>query len=508
MRKRMTITLITLTNKKLNLGVRHLSTYLKLHGHNTQIIFLKPDDAGRTWQVTPALAEQIRDISRDSTMYGISLFTLDYPLAADLTELLRSVDTKPIIWGGVHTMLEPDTCIQHADYVCIDEGERVLVQLLTGMEKGGDINHIPGLWVRDHEKTVTNPVNTLHHNLDDYGIPDFTTEAKWVNDNGTLRPLNVEYMRQSGQMFGACHFQEILSEKAYMYTIMTSRGCPHRCSYCSNTYYLDVYKGKGRRVRWRTIQHVITELTEAIRQYPFINAINFYDDDFMARPRHDLSLFRDLYREKINLPFACMASPWSFQSDKLDILIDAGLVHLQMGIQSGSERINYEVYNRKVKNAKSVRHIQTLDAYRRKGLLRNYVIDMIFDNPYETPDDQFDTLQFFSQLPRYVRLQFFSLVFYPHTPLTERAIRDGLISEDEIANGKMMSKWLNLTIKNYTFYEFMIEFHKFIPHRLFRLLVKRPIFKLFRIPVFNGLFLMAHQFKNTLNRLVAWLELA
>jgi hypothetical protein len=57
--------------------------------------------------------------------------------------------------------------------------------------------------------------------------------------------------------------------------------------------------------------------------------------------------------------------------------------------------------------------------------------DIITDNPYETDDDRFETLQLVHQLPQPYRLSLFSLTFYPGTELHEKALADGLIQDEQ-----------------------------------------------------------------------------
>ena len=62
-------------------------------------------------------------------------------------------------------------------------------------------------------------------------------------------------------------------------------------------------------------------------------------------PGPALREFFDQYRQRIGLPFSCLTSPLTLSSDKLDLLVESGLFSLQMGVQTGSPRIQ-RLYNR------------------------------------------------------------------------------------------------------------------------------------------------------------------
>ncbi|MFA6321521.1 MAG: radical SAM protein [Candidatus Omnitrophota bacterium] len=500
----MQVTLLTTTFSKINLGVRYISSYLRHRGYRVQIIFLRPDDESDKEMFSAAVGEQISRLAKDSVFYGISLFTLDLNEARKATDMLRASDNKPVIWGGMHAILEPEECIKYSDIVCIEEGEKAMAELLDAIERKYDYSRIEGLWVKCGAEVVKNPMRSMESDLDNYGFPDFSLEDKWIVKGGKVLPLTMDMVKESPQHFGYSHIQELFSEKIYMYVAIASRGCPHRCTYCSNAYFLDIIKGKGKPLRFKSIDCFIKELENIKISYPFLNAINIYDDDFFARPVSEIERFSDEYKKKIGLPFCCMISPWSYDARKVEILLNAGLVHAQLGVQSASERVNSEIYNRRISNKKISEVINGLDFYKKSGRLKSYMVDIILDNPYETIDDQHETLKFFAKLPQDVRTQSFSLVFYPKTALTEKALKDGIITRDDMSSGKLMSKDQNLGINNYTYYEFLMTFRRFIPSPLFKIFIKRGLFLFLKKPMFNRFFLFLHRNRKNEKIIAVW----
>ncbi|GIW44480.1 MAG: hypothetical protein KatS3mg077_1762 [Candidatus Binatia bacterium] len=98
-----------------------------------------------------------------------------------------------------------------------------------------------------------------------------------------------------------------------------------------------------------------------------------------------------------------------------------------MGIQSGSERIRRDCYERETSDETIVSACRLLAKY---GIVRN--LDFILDNPYETVEDRWATVELLARLPKPFYANFFSLTYFPGVELTERALRDGYITRDDV----------------------------------------------------------------------------
>jgi radical SAM superfamily enzyme YgiQ (UPF0313 family) len=113
----------------------------------------------------------------------------------------------------------------------------------------------------------------------------------------------------------------------------------------------------------------------------------------------------------------------AFNKDKMKILKDCGLISVQIGIQTGSEHINRQIYNRQISNEAVLEVAKSLHEL---GLAVKY--DCIFNNPYETQEDIKQTIRMFLKFPKPFFVQGYNLIFYPGTQITERALSDGKIS--------------------------------------------------------------------------------
>ena len=141
-----------------------------------------------------------------------------------------------------------------------------------------------------------------------------------------------------------------------------------------------------------------------------VKFVNFQDDVFTF-DREWVAEFARSYKKHIGLPFWCYTHALHTDMRTLELLRDAGLQRVTLGIQSGSQRILKEIFNRPVPNRKVIESARTLE---RIGLEYNF--DLITNTPFESEQDCIDTLELLLSLPR-VRFDFglSKLSIYPNT---------------------------------------------------------------------------------------------
>lgn len=386
-----------------SLNIRSLSSYLKENQFEPLCVFCEKPFSKKALDSTIQLLKE-----KEVRLVGISLVTDDYADAIALTEAIKKELKILVVWGGAHVNVRPEECLKHADIICRGEGEEALLDLVKSVDETGIVNtHINNLWIKTANGIIKNELRNLEEDLDKYPFPDFDLSTQFVIGE------------KGSEQLAAKHLQ---SE----YSIMTSRGCPYRCTYCYNNYRWDHYKGKGKYLRFRSIKNIIEELKAAKTIFPGLQKVNFWDDSFVSRPIDDFLNFKESYPKEVALPLFCLVEPMAFSYEKTKILAECGLVGLQVGIQSGSERVNKEVYQRNVENTE----ILKMAAYI-KSLNIQVVYDLIFNNPYETIEDIKKTIQLFLEIPRPFALQGYNLVFYPETKLAQKALVDGYIKVKE-----------------------------------------------------------------------------
>ena len=130
------ITLISLGLSTDAIGIRILSSLLKQNGYQSQLLFLPTLEdlkrkATRTrYQYSEIVLNQIINLCKDSILIGISLMTHHHSVAVELTRRIKSFVSTPIIWGGIHPTVCPEECLETADFVCVGEAEKSIIELV------------------------------------------------------------------------------------------------------------------------------------------------------------------------------------------------------------------------------------------------------------------------------------------------------------------------------------------------------------------------------------------
>jgi radical SAM superfamily enzyme YgiQ (UPF0313 family) len=408
----------------LNLGVSQLSGELLRAGHESLVVYFKdflvvPHEErdlyaitdyaltnvsarGRRYlwncyrPVTPREWELLLDTLRefDPDLVGLSITSLGMKLAADVTRMVKAHLGVPVIWGGAGPTIEPEAALEHADMVCVGEGEELLVELANRIDEHADLSDVRDLWLKKDGEIVRNPGRPLVE-LERVAIPDYDpARTIHIGDDQIHRDF---YPLWAGTQ----------------YPIMTQRGCPFSCSFCIESVYQDMF-GKKNSLRRRSVDVVIEELVQAKRKYN-IPQVMFYDDVFTLNPGW-LREFAPRYAREVGLPFWCYTYPTTTRREDILLLKDAGLRSITMGIQTGSEEILRRDFNRPVAQEKALEAARTIvdcgvECY----------FDLITKIHFEQESDCRRTFDFLCELPRELKtLGFAEMVNFPKFGYTDR----------------------------------------------------------------------------------------
>jgi radical SAM superfamily enzyme YgiQ (UPF0313 family) len=409
----MTIVLVNVSGRMSTDGSRLVSALLKRAGHGVSSVFLS--------RRSPMLYEE-RELALLDGMVGeagavmISVYSSYAARAVQVTDHIhRRHPGKKVFWGGPHCISVPDAGLAHADGICFAEGDEAVVELASRLRDGGDWTSTPSFSFRVDGRTITNRVLPPFRDLDSLPYYDYDLDGQFMLD-GELIPMTADLLKARMASF---------PYRTPIFYFMTSRGCPHNCSYCNNCRYLALW-GKVP-IRMHSVERVLAELEFQLARLPFIEFVGFGDDDFFVRPAAELESFAAAYRERVRLPFGIAVSARTYRREKLDTLLGAGLRIVQMGVQSGSQRVLDTVFNRTLSVEKTREAGLDLSrAMKSHGM--DLALDFIVDNPYETRDDAYRTFRYILELPPKVMLNVFYLAYFPGTPLYDRALADGIIS--------------------------------------------------------------------------------
>lgn len=398
----MHITLISTDRDVWALGLRSVSAVLKAAGHVTRLIFLATDEM----QFSEENLADVASLTSDADLIGVSCLARGSAKAAQLIQSLRP-QNKLILWGGVHASLNPAECANWADIVCRGEGEEMMLELLERLEQGRDWRDLKNIAFKENGIVQMNSVRPPIRDLDELPLPDFSFANEYhLTRKGLVQVSTLAEVSKSGRII-----------------FNSSRGCAFHCTYCCNTKIKNLYSRKDRYVRRMSVSRLIEHAQYLRKIFPSGKYFYFIDEDFAARPVKELAQLAVEFPQKVGLPFQCLGHPARITRQRMDLLVKAGLIRIEMGIESGSERTRREIYDRHVSNEVVMRAAQTISRYPK--VLPTYLF--IIANPYEEREDLTSTIRLISELPYGSQVVIYNLIFFPGSALYDRAIGDKLI---------------------------------------------------------------------------------
>ncbi len=347
-----------------NHGLAAMSGVLKDRGHETGLIHVCEKLA--PIPTADEIIEQIREFRPG--IIGFSVMSQQYSWSCETSRAVRAAFPEiPQVIGGVHCTMVPDdvTADEVFDYVVVGEADYSFLELVEKIERGEDATHVPGVRLIRDGVTISNPVGPF---------PDL---------NG-LPPKDYE-------LFDMGH---ILNVKRGWLSIITSRGCPYKCTYCFNKEIVDLYKEEGgaknskEYLRHYSIERILGEVGRLKEDHPQIDTVIF-DDDLFTLNRRYVEEFCAAYRDSgLNLRFVVNAHFQQFNDEMASALAGAGCNIVKFGLESGSQRVRKEVLWRFMTNKKIE---DGLAAAHRQGLHTSTFI--MLGLPTETREEIQETLQ-------------------------------------------------------------------------------------------------------------------
>jgi radical SAM superfamily enzyme YgiQ (UPF0313 family) len=213
------------TQMGFNHGLATLSAVLKQRGHETELVNLNEN-----LPPVPTKEDVLARIeSWRPGLVAFSCLTQQYRAARELVAWLRAQRSElpPIVVGGVHPTMVPSDVMSDGlwDHVGVGECEDALATLVERLERGETPDDVPNFlsWKRGVRPQLAAPVASERWNHNPVGaFPD-------------LRTLPMpDY-----ELFDV---QRITEQKHGWFGLLSSRGCPYRCTYCLNHKIVDRYR--------------------------------------------------------------------------------------------------------------------------------------------------------------------------------------------------------------------------------------------------------------------------
>ena len=438
-----------------NLGIMHLSSVLKAHGHVCDFIL-------STWRKENIL-QSIKEFNPD--IIGFSVMTVHQNSTLKLATLFKKNGVEAlIVAGGPHPTFFPD----FIDNECIDiinrgEGEYSLLDLANAVDNRSDVRKIKNLYVKNDGKIYKNPLRPLA-NIEELPDPDIDFFLKY----GT------------GQYSGN-------------YNFIASRGCPYNCSFCFNHKWNKLYKacGKQKVIRIKSVEKLINEIEEFTKKID-VKSVNFSDSTFNL-DKNWLLKFSECYSNRIGIPFSVNLRANLVDEEIVKALAETNCCYVvRTGIETGNEKLRREVLNKNISNN---------SIYNMAALLEKYKISLfayiMFGLPGETVDDAFETIEMMQKIqPDFINAMVFHP--YPGMNITKYAIKKGYITEKDllklgeakykVSNSILQQSDINTVMNIQKFYLVLTRFQFLSPF----------IKKLVRLkpnPIFNYIFSTSSKLK-------------
>ena len=331
----------------------------------------------------------LRSYSPD--VVGISAKSQTFAAARIVARLVKQLnpDTKVVLGGPHAAMVGPEILdCADIDIVVRGEGEQALVELLTAMRNGDDLDGIPGLIFRSGDDVVTNVPRELMADLDELDYPH--ESAKHVLHDYRLYPPEA--------------FNHIFA----------TRGCPYNCFFCGSR---NVW---GRNVRFRSAGKVIEEIQRLGRLG--ISHVHFDDDTFGVKASYITALCEGIANKCPDMSWSCELHVNLINDETIALMARAGCTSIQLGVESG----NNEILKQIRKGFEIDKAIAAADTIRRHGVDVEAFFMVGF--PQETEQTLADTVTAMRRIKG--RMSYSIFTPYPGTEAFEYCRERGLVNDD------------------------------------------------------------------------------
>jgi anaerobic magnesium-protoporphyrin IX monomethyl ester cyclase len=339
------------------LGISYIAASLSSAGHDVHLLdctFLDRKEAARG---ALAVKAEVVGIYCMVTMLDECLW---------FAQLLRPT-CQLLVAGGPLPTCDPEPFLEHFDVVVRGEGEQTMQELLRLHAEASDLGAVAGIVYRTDPRWPAN------------GRLIYTPDRLFARDLDRIpfpaREMlpNESYIRYARKKYGYS-----------ITTVMSTRGCPYRCEFCSNVVF-------GGSYRERSTQNVVEEIESALALG--YDRISFADDVFTMKKGRVVRLCQEIRRRGLHFEWECLGRVDAVDYPTALEMKAAGCTRIFFGIESGSDQI-LELMNKKITSDGARRAVA---AAHRAGLQVGAFFILCY--PGDTDDTVLETLHFAASLP-------------------------------------------------------------------------------------------------------------
>jgi anaerobic magnesium-protoporphyrin IX monomethyl ester cyclase len=344
------------------IGLGYVASYIKSKGKDIDVKILD------CLKEKYGLKEFYNYIQREKPdIVGMTAFTMEIETVWKCARIIKEVNKNAVIVvGGPHITNDPIGTLENEniDFILKGEAEISFFKLIEEIKKEEkDFSNISNIGYMKDGEVIINKME-FYPDIDDLPFPDY-------------KLIKFE------------EYPKLYFMKRYpVASIMTSRGCPYSCNFCSAP------RTSGKKFRARSAKKIVEEIKFLKENYK-IKEFQIWDDNFTLNKQRVIDFCALLHQEKINLPWWC---PNGLRIETLDRnLIEkmyrAGCYSMTFGIESGSEKIQKDMNkNLDLQKTKEIIKIASDMGIRTQGFF-------ILGYPTETREDILKTIKFSLELP-------------------------------------------------------------------------------------------------------------
>ncbi|KPJ59502.1 MAG: hypothetical protein AMJ46_10805 [Latescibacteria bacterium DG_63] len=231
-----------------------------------------------------------------------------FGIAADIKKVNPNVK---IVYGGVHATFTAEDTLRHIadiDFVIRGEGEQTLLELMKALSEAPDVSKILGISYRRDGKIFHNPNRRFLPDLDELPLP-----ARHLA-NMNAYDMKLDHVKEKGT------------------AIITSRGCPYNCNFCSASAMF------GHTIRTRSASKVLDEIESLLVGYK-LQGIKIFDSTFTAVRGHAEEICQEILDRGLKFPWECEVRVDTIDEELLSLMKTAGCYYVNIGIESASQRV-------------------------------------------------------------------------------------------------------------------------------------------------------------------------
>ena len=356
------------------LGLGYIVSYLRQHGVSANLVdctFLTENEA----------VEHVRKTKPD--IVGIySMFSMKSP-ALRMAKLLKK-DCEMLVVGGPLPTLRAEDFLDDFDVVGVGEGESTMLELVEAFEGHRSLSTVKGIAYRNE--------GNGHH----------VTHAP---ERETIQDLDMLPFPARDQLDHEAYKQHYKQRFGYTTTsIITSRGCPFHCDFCSRAVF-------GHEFRTRSPVNIVNEM-ESVRALGY-ERVWFSDDCFTLHKKRLLNICDEIIRRRLDINWECLSRVDTINQQTARSMKKSGCVRVFFGLESGNDNV-LALMNKQTTTREAKKAVFTMKA---AGIQVGAFF--IVGYPGETDNTILDTLRFASSLP--LDYLSFSVPYpIPGTPLYDR----------------------------------------------------------------------------------------